>query len=270
MKNLILLSICSLLLLASCRPTKQVIQSVISPRDTTSPVASTSPVRNQFSDSVAGVIKTKHINFNTFSSKIKIESSDNNGKNPDITALVKIQADSSIWISLTATFLNVEVYRLYISKDSVVLLDKREKTVQYRSLDYLQTVTEIPFDYTSLQDLIVGNAIFYDADKANNVLSNTEILSSFIGQEFKHLLTLDANNFHLIHSKLDDINENRHRTSDVSYSDYVMVDGYDFSAKRKITVAEKNKIQVSMEFNKAEFNKPLEINFTVPKNYTIK
>ncbi len=63
-------------------------------------------------------------------------------------------------MSLSATFLNIEVYRVLIMKDSVILLNKQQKEVQFRSLDYLQEVIQIPFDYKTIEDLLIGNPVF--------------------------------------------------------------------------------------------------------------
>ena len=131
-----------------------------------------------------------YIDFKTFSAKIKVEYQDSKGKQPDVTAIVRIIKDSAIWISLTASILNIEVYRVLITKDSVILLNKQEKEVQYRSLDYLQEVTEIPFDYKTLQDLLIGNPVFIDSNIVYYKKTDDQILFSMVGGYFKHLLTL--------------------------------------------------------------------------------
>jgi hypothetical protein len=42
-----------------------------------------------------------------------------------------------------------------------MLMNKLEKTVQYRSIAYLTEITQVPFDFYSLQDLIIGNPVVY-------------------------------------------------------------------------------------------------------------
>ena len=88
-----------------------------------------------------------------------------------------------------------------------------------------------------------------------------------MGKYFKHLLTLDKGNHFLVHSKLDDVNINRNRTADITYSNFETVNGINFSTYREITVSEKNKIDIQMNFKQWEFNKELTINFSIPKNY---
>ncbi len=210
---------------------------------------------------------SNRINFKTFSAKIKVESSDNKGKNPDITAVVRIIKDSAIWMSLTATFLNIEVYRVLITKDSVILVNKQDKEVKRRSLDYLQEITQIPFDYYTLQDLIIGNPIFC-ADSVNAFKRKEDcILLSTVDQYFKNLFTLTTDTKLMLHSKMDDIDVARSRTADITYADYENTTGQYFSTSREISASEKNRINIRMLYKQYEFNKELSVGLTIPKNY---
>lgn len=254
-----------------CSPAKKIINTAIRPKDSLK-VISNVPTDNgiNLADSIKKELSKNIIDFKTFSAKIKVETEDNSGKNPDISAVVKMVKDSAIWVSLTATFLNVEVFRAYITRDSVTLLDKREKTVQYRSLDYLQVVTEIPFDFESLQNLILGNPIFFKIDNATFQKNENFMLASSSGEFFKHLLSLKAENLQVLHSKLDDVNPGMHRTADLTYGDYINTDGLQFSTDRIVIIAEKNKITAHLNYKQVEFNKELQLSFSVPKNYKIK
>jgi hypothetical protein len=272
MKPIIILFLAAGLLTlgTSCGSTKKVISGVIAPKDSSysvKPIDSAASKKSGLADSLSASLTRNYINFNTFSGKLKLESSDNKGKNPDITAIVKIVKDSAIWLSLTATILNIEVYRVYITPDSVVLLDKRAKEVQYRSLDYLQTITQIPFSFTTIQNLLIGNPIFYNADKAEYSETANNFTGFYVGNEFKHLLSIDKQNKLVTHSKLDDLDASRQRTASISYETYSNIDGFNFANDRKIFIAEQNKIDLNLKFVRVEFNKQLEINFSVPKGY---
>ena len=211
--------------------------------------------------------KSHNIDFQTFNAKIKIESDGTNGKNPDITAVIKIIKDSAIWMSLSATFLNVEIYRVLITRDSVIVINKQKKEVQYRSLDYLQEVTQIPFDYKTLENLIIGNPIFIgDSVKSFRKIDNN-ILISTIDQYFKNLITISNENKVMMHSKMDDIDISRSRTADITYEGYENNNGYYFSTDRHISISEKKKMDIRFNYKQYEFNKELSVNFNVPKNY---
>ena len=124
-------------------------------------------------------LNQNYIHFKTFNAKIKVEYQDSKGKQPDVTAIVRILKDSAIWISLTASFLNIEIYRALITKDSVILMNKQDREVQYRSLDYLQEGTEIPFDYYTLQDLLIGNPVFIDSNIVYYKKTDNQVLFSW-------------------------------------------------------------------------------------------
>ena len=258
-----------IILLFGCHTTKKIINKAIAPKDSSSTV-----ITNQSaSDSLITIhrsmtsLRNHYIDFKTFSAKIKVEYEDNKGKKPELTANIRIIKDSAIWMSLSATFLNIEVYRMLITRDSVFLLNKQDKEVQFRSMDYLQDVTEIPFDYKTLQDLLVGNPIFLDSTIVSYKKTEDRILISTAGTSFKHLMTLSADNYLLLHSKLDDVDVAHNRTADITYSDFDNKSGIDFSTYREITVSEKNKLDIRLNFKQYEFNKELSVYFNIPKNY---
>lgn len=270
MKITIFTGLAFLTLIIGCRPGRQ-INNAISPKDTTGLFSGKSKA-----DSILQVnntlleFKRNYIDFTTLSAKIKVDVETSKEKLPDLTAIVRMYKDSAIWMSVSATFLNIEVYRVFITKDSVILLNKKDKEVQYRSLDYLQEVTNIPFDFKTLQDLLSGNPIFYNDSIQSFRRSDNFILISSIGEYFKNLLTLSPDTKLLLHSKLDDVDMSRNRTADINYDDYENINGFSFSTNRHIVIAEKNKIDMRLKFRQVEFNKELSMSFNVPKNYTRK
>jgi len=80
-------------------------------------------------------------------------------------------------------------------------------------------------------------------------------------------MTLGNDDYVLQHSKLDDINVTRNRTCDLTYSDYENKDNILFSTSRKITVAEKSKLDIDMNVKQYSFNETLSLPFSIPKNY---
>ncbi len=252
----------------SCKTAKK-IQASIDKKDTASV-----HIRNPATDDSLQVIKNamddihkKQITFKTFSAKIKVEYEDTHGKQPNITAYVRILNDSLIWISGYATVFNIEAFRVLINRDSVFVLDKINKEVKLRSMDYLQEVTEIPFDLNTLQNLFVGNPVFLEDSVISYKETGTKILLATLGRFFKHLLTLNKEDRLMVHSKLDDINVARNRTADITYGEYEFNNGIPFSTYREITVSEKNKLDIHLNFKQYEFNKELSITFNIPANY---
>ena len=255
------------LIFSQCR-SGRTISKAIAPRDTTAVVEIKSNIDSlNLINSTKDLLQKNYIDFKTFSAKIKLDLEDSKGKKPDLLANIRMIKDSAIWISISASILNIEVFRALITKDSVILLNKQEKEVQYRSISYLQEITEIPFDFKTLQNLLVGNPIFYNDNNITVRKVEDFLLVSSKNNEFKNLLTISTLDNSLKHSKLDDVNSKRNRTADFTYDNYETNNGFKFSTYRQIIASEKNKLDIRMNIKQFEFNKELSVNFSVPKNY---
>ncbi len=270
-RHLITFSLLATIATSSCRTAKK-IQASVSKKDSVSVLITNSSADDSILmvKNVLSNVHSKQIDFKTFSAKIKVDYQNNKGNQPNITAYVRILKDSLIWISGYATVFNIEAFRVLVNKDSVFVLDKINKKVQYRSIDYLQEVTEIPFDFKTLQNLLVGNPVFLDDSVVSYKESESKILLATVGKYFKNLLTIDKNNHYLVHSKLDDVDINHNRTADITYNNFESNNGLNFSTYREITVSEKNKLDIQLNFKQWEFNKELTIIFNIPKNYKLK
>lgn len=268
MKRYFFYAVVLMSMIAGCRPAKKVqrIEQSISKKDTVATVIVV-PEVDSFSivRDIVDSLNKQRIDFNTFSAKIKVDYEGKDGGD-QATAYVRIQKDSVIWMSLTGA-LGIEGYRLMISKDSFRLMNKLQKTIQYRSIVYLQEITEIPFDFYALQDVIIGNPVFIDSNIVSYKNTESELLVLMIGNVFKHLLTLENGDRRITHSKLDDINPIRNRTCDITYDSYENAGDFYFSTKRRISVAEKSKLDINIEFKQYNFNKPQDYPFNIPKNY---
>jgi len=260
-------------LMFACRPARKVerIQEAISKVDTTS-VKVIVPKENKVVDSLKlarevfhKVLKNK-IDFTTFNAKVRVEYT--GAENSDeATAYVRIKKDSIIWLSLRGA-LGIEGFRVLVTKDSVKVMNLLKKSIQLRSIEYLQDITELPFDFATLQDLIIGNPVFIDSNIVSyKTNANNELLVLMVGPLFKHLVTLDNNGFKILHSKLDDIDVVRNRTCDITFSNYETTNNIAFSTQRKISVAERSKLDINLDFKQYSFNQPTTFPFDVPRSF---
>jgi hypothetical protein len=214
-------------------------------------------------------INAKQISFSTFSSKVKVDYNDDKNNHFDFNAFVRMKSDSAIWVSIIAA-LNIEAFRVMITPDSLTIMNKLDRTIEKRSLSFLKELTKVPFDFKTLQDLIIGNPVYLD----KNIISYTDqgdrISMSTIGDAFKHFITVSKTDLTLLFSKLDDIDATRSRAANLSYSEYAAAGNWMFAGIRKISLSEKTKIDVQLEFKQVEFEKPISFPFAVPKNYRVK
>lgn len=260
-----------MVLVASCRSTRK-IQTAIAKKDSVITVDPGGDRNIRDADTLNMIAATlskldsNEISYRSFSAKVNVDYRGFDGKSYDVNANVRMLKDSVIWINVNA-FMGIDAMRVLITKDSVKLLNKLDKVYTARSVDYLQFVTELPLDLYTLQDLIIGNPVYLDSNIVSYSTSNGITSMMSLGSWFKNLLTLSEPNKGLIRIKLDDVDIARSRTADLTYSDYEEKKGYPFSTKRRITVTEKKRLDIKLDFKQYEFNSDVSFPFTVPKNY---
>src|SRR5262249_30888089 len=150
-------------------------------------------------------IVSNHINYNTFSAKIDVDYIDADDKKYNVNAFLRMAKDSIIWIDIHA-FLGISALKALITTDSVKILDRQNKLYTARSIEYLQEVSALPVDLSTLQELLVGNAVFLDSNIVSYSKFNNSISLLSIGKIFKNLISLNEDR-QLQRIKLDDLNE---------------------------------------------------------------
>lgn len=267
----IFLTILCLYATTGCRSTKK-LQSAVNKKDTAIVKMNSGSLSDSLSDKTHAIeilnkLDSDKIIFNTFSAKAKVEYEDHNGKQPDFNAFIRLKKDSVLWISISATFLGIEAFRLYITPDTLILMNKLEKTVEYHPFKYIETVAQIPMDFHLLQNILIGNPVYVGDSVVSFRQTANQILIGTVGTFFKNLITLSSQDNHLQRIKLDDLDLRKNRTAALSYDDYQKQNNVDFSTNRQINVSEKTKVEVSILFKQYEFNNELSFPFNIPKNY---
>jgi hypothetical protein len=131
---------------------------------------------------------------------------------------------------------------------------------------FLQEVSDLPLDLSSLQDLLIGNPVFLDSNIESYSRSGNTISLLNNGDFFKNLLTIGQDG-QIQSSKLDDIDIMRNRTCYLTYEDYENKRNINFSTRRSMSVAEKKKLDIRLNFKQYDFNETLSFPFSIPKDY---
>lgn len=267
--------------MAGCRSTKKIRKvittSAVVHRDTTGDAARAAALltRDAHADSMAVISQAlaglghNHIDFQSYSAHMHVHFQSGDGKDYEFQALVHIQKDSLIWVSIIGNVgpVGIEVFRVLITQDSVKILDKQKHIARLRSVSYLQDQIRLPLDFQTVQDMLIGNPMFLDTTKILYYRTETKGLSLYsIGAVFSNFLTLNKD-YTLQHSKLDDTDPMRARTCDMTYGDYDYSGPVPFSTYRKISVTEKAKVDIEIIIKQHKFNETLSYNFAIPKNY---
>jgi hypothetical protein len=266
---------------AGCRSTRSLRKVIAAPAPHHDTVAvlvqdSTLPVRDLHADSLVVIYKAlrgiahNHIDFQTFSGTMHIHYQGSNGQDNEVNAVVRIKKDSIIWIEIYAKVgpVTIKAFQILITPDSAKILDRVKKVVRLRSVSYLQDQVRLPVDFGTVQDILIGNPIFLDTANILYYRTESKGVSLFSGgRVFTNFLTLNPDNT-ASHSKLDDTDPLRARTCDITYGDYDYGGPVPFSTYRKISVAEKGKVDIEIGINKHyKFNEVLSYPFSIPKNY---
>lgn len=269
MIRILVILIITALAVSSCRSTRKIQSAISTKKDS---VDLKQPTSDPHEDSVRLIKDTYHklianrIEFETFSAKINTDYQGSDGKKYDVNVFVRMKKDSIIWISVNGA-LGIEGMRVLIDNDSVHILNKLDKEYQVRSLEYLQEVAALPLDLHTVQELIIGNPVFLDTNIVSYSVEGNNISLLSEGKWFRHLISMNNNDHLVLHSKLDDVDILRNRTCFINYSDYETNKGVKFSTNRNLSVTEKTKLDVKLNFKQYEFNETLSYPFSVPKNY---
>jgi len=268
----ILLGVVLLYSISGCNSTKK-LQTAVNTIDTVSinkEIVSDSSGRLDTARTILTKLGTNKIDFKTFSAKAKVDYEDHNGRQPDFNTFIRLQKDSVLWVSISSTFLGIEAFRLLITPDTIIILNKLDKTVEYHPFSYIGSVVHIPMNFSLLQDILIGNPVYVGDSVVSYTKTKDHILIGTVGEFFKNLLALSAGNNHLERIKLDDINLSQNRTASLLYDSYEKTDRFYFSTYREINVSEKSKVEITILFKQYEFNKELSFPFTIPRNYKTK
>ncbi len=258
----------ALLVLISCNPSKKIrthAASIGRPVD-----SSVHTIEDTLKATAEKLLFEENvIPFQTFSAKVKVQYEDAGGKQPEVNAFVRMKKDQAIWISIAATFMNIEAFRVLITPDSVFILNKFEKTCEQYPFSYVQNRISAPVSFNDVQMLLAGKAaltgdslatVKRNGDFLEITLLMKNIFNSFYYTIPQHLLAKQS-----VHVSIPGDNY----TANVLYEDYSKTDVGYFSTSRDINIPEKSQ-HIILNFRQVEFNNELSLPFNKPEGYTIK
>lgn len=256
----------------SCRHSRQIAGTSFPVTDTTQHQtikadSASLAAADTFNKEMLAKLRSNYINFNTFSAKLKVDFETEAKQMSGINANMRLQKDSIIWISVSAPIIG-EVARAVITPDSLKAIDKFHKVVYLRDMKDAKDLLHIPFDFKTLQDLIIGNPI-YLTDSVYQVVKTPAVISFTCDSTmFTSLFNVFADDYVLQQSKVMDKDSTRKRSVELTYGEYKSLDKVKFATLRRVFVEEKHYTKINMEFNKIDFDQPVSFPFTVPSGYT--
>ncbi len=213
-------------------------------------------------------VQKNEVEFNTFSARLKVSFTDKDQKNTEVNAFVRMYKDSVIWVSINA-LLGIEAVRAYITPDSVKIINKLDKKIQLHSVAHLQELINLPLDFNALQNLIVGNAVYFH-DAAVAYQETDEYISVLsVVEGLKNLIHFDRSKHLFQQAVLTEVDETKDRVCTIQNSDYQKKSRQWFSLQRLVKVEGSTSATIQMWFRQYDFNQSLSYPFNLPKDYTI-
>lgn len=231
-------------------------------------------------------LKKNFGDYSTLSMKFSIDSKDLKMIPFQIKGSIRVKKDSLIWISIAPSAMNIEVIRCIITKDSVKLYSKLQKTSYFSHIDSLSQRIEMQVDYPTIQAILLDELFFCQQGPMDTLqyLNNCEIkskdnksiLKTYSKKEFKKNDTLSLmqtwtipHNTMRIH-EVDIANENDSDNIEIKleYSDFNQFGTIKFPQSVNVKFkTPKRKLHMDIDYYKIEFNEDLSFPFNPSSSY---
>lgn len=206
----------------------------------------------------------QEIAFKTFSGKAKMHYQGPEEKH-EFTANIRIEKDKAIWASVTALGV-MNVARVYITPDSFMLINYLQKEVTLMSLKNADTMLPVPVDFQVLQNMLIGDVLKADGE----ITDASEFGGSWSlrteDEDFVQQYTYNRNDTTMRTAQLSGKKDETVQGM-IQLGGYILAGGRKFSTTRAINMMNEGKAHyIDMNYNKVDFDEPLDFPFPYPGN----
>lgn len=221
----------------------------------------------------AAALTARNLDFQSFSARGRMQLEENDGDKLSSNLSVRIRKDSLIWVSVVPA-LGIEVARLLITPDSLLLVNRLNKTYFAGDYSLIRENFKVDVDFAMVQAILLGNYLAGEADQEKVM---TEPPLQHIRRQQASLLIdqfLDLTDRKLKKITLKDQQTNN--TMQVDYADFADLEGTPFPRSARIAVQQNNGSETKganavLEYSRISINAPgLSFPFSIPEGYTRK
>ncbi len=212
----------------------------------------------------------------TFYSKLNVTYQEGE-KEVSLKTSLKIVADSAV--NAIITYAKIPVVTAMVTKDTVSVVNKRDRCYSVTSLDYLKEMFGIDFSYENLEEILLGKPLdyrkeqkyFVDNDPFNYRISthkkrDRKKLERKQRDDLMIQYQLSTDAKHLKHTRILSIEDSTEVL--VTYLERQVIGGYDIPQQVKIDIKTPKKSMVILLFyDKVEVNEPQELIIIIPESY---
>ena len=231
-------------------------------------------------DSVFLAMKEHEFKYDWFQGKFSADYKSGD-KKQSFSGQFRIRKDSVIWISIYAV-MNIEVFRVKITTDSVFLLNRLKKTYYSRNIGFLNEQLGTDVDFDILQSLLIGSDFdYYENDKFTldvnpdyyklSTISRSKLKKYIRTQEDKEKVlvqNMDVNrtDFKIVRQSVRQV-QNPNKKVVAKYLDFKEVDGQEFPFNSVFKLIGEKTVNLNIQYKNVIIDKPLTFPFKVSKKY---
>jgi len=243
----VLLFVCSLLIV-SCK-SKKLAQDIRLEENTP--------------ESALQILQNHNLDYEWFSAKAKLKYADPYDSESG-TAYIRIKKDSTIWMTLKK--FSVEGFRLSMNPDSLVILNRLEKTYSITYWEELSRKYETNLNYAKVQNWLVGNvALPQNSNELSVEFDSTAYKFQFTENDVLHeyLVPLFLNTISQY-----TIEDKRGRKVILKFDDCRKEDDFCYFREYSIPLSNDEQLFLRLEISDLEIDIPKKTSFGIPSRYT--
>jgi hypothetical protein len=253
-------------IISGCHHAKKTKKSDTSQTTTTTPtVSSTISSVDANVQQVLTNLKKNELNFTELTAKMKTKVT-----SPDLkqsfTTNIRWKKGEKIWLSMS--IIGIEGARVLITKDSIKIMDKINDRYILKPLSYLKQKALIDLSFSDIENLLLGQLLFFDASKAKYANNATNI--TLTSDALRFLTTVLFNKPSGFLNSIFVTDKMYTQTVSSAYTNYQTVLNKQFSMDRLLIIKSEGKtFELDLKFQNINSTQNLEYPFSINPNYTI-
>jgi outer membrane biogenesis lipoprotein LolB len=227
--------------------------------------ASAAPAAKAEVNTVITRLKAGEADYRHFSAKARLLLTPDGDKDFGATLHLRMERGQYLWASVSVA-LGIEAARLYVTSDSVFVLNRLKKEYVAQSLSYFQQFTSAPVSLNTLQQLFTGNTLFVLPDTLrSDSASAAGWFFSMPLQQVVYAVYVNKDNLRPTAQHLTDSVRQQHLQ--VLYSDYQKEDVQNIPRKIALQATAKARMKVTFDYQNVSFAPFDPIQFSIPASY---
>lgn len=214
--------------------------------------------------------------YSSFYSKINTSYSDS-AQNVSFKSTVRIVADSAT--NMMISYASIPMVHVLITKDSVKVVNKREKCLAAEGLSFIKSKFSLDFSLKNIEELMMGLPVDFDPERTYFQTESDKgyVLCTHDKHAIKKIGKGELNEIIMYYTLSPDLSQVKSMTIvsptdkteiTVDYTSRELIDSFLFPVLVSIKiVTPAQEIKVELEYNKTHVNQIEQIHFVIPEGY---